>query len=78
MLNNFFRVYVIETKLDFVSLDDKNLQRRRKIVGERDFPRQTSSDRSGSISYSHQGPEICHVISAKHYSVSLFQAPRPR
>ena len=44
MLNNFFKVYVIETKLDFVSIDDKNLQRQRKIVGERDFPRQTSSE----------------------------------
>ena len=75
MFNNFFRVYVIETKLDFVSFDDKNLQRRRKI-GERDFPRQTSSDRSGSMSESQQGLEICHVISVKHYSVSLFQAPR--
>ena len=78
MLNNFFRVYVIETKLDFVSIDDKNLQRRRKIVGERDFPRQTSSDRSGSMSESQQGPEICDVINAKHYSVSLLQAPKPR
>ena len=78
MLNNFFRVCVIETKLDFVSIDDKNLQRRRKIVGESDFPRQTSSDRSGSMSESQHGPEICDVISAKHYSVSLFQAPRPR
>ena len=27
MFNNFFRVYVIETELDFVSFDDKNLQR---------------------------------------------------
>ena len=26
-----FRIYVIETKLDFVSFDDKNLQRRRKF-----------------------------------------------
>ena len=38
----FFRIYVIETKKDFVSFDHKNLQRRRKFVGERDFPVQTS------------------------------------
>ena len=31
-----------QTKLDFVSFDDKNLQRRRKFVGERDFPIQNS------------------------------------
>ena len=37
-----FRVYVIETKLDFVSFDDKNLQRQQKIVGERYFPIQNS------------------------------------
>ena len=35
---NTFGVYFIENKLDFVSFDDKNLQRRRKFVGERDFP----------------------------------------
>ena len=27
------------------------------------------------MSESQQGPEICHVISAKHYSVSLFPGP---
>ena len=32
-----FRIFIIETKLDFVSLIDKNLQRRRKFVAERDF-----------------------------------------
>ena len=37
-----FRIYVIETKLDFVSFDDKNLKSRRKCVSERDFPRQNS------------------------------------
>ena len=37
-----FRIYVIETKLDFVSFDDKNLQRRHKFVVERDFPTQNS------------------------------------
>ena len=31
-----FMIYIIKTKLDFVSFDDKNLQRRRKFVGERD------------------------------------------
>ena len=31
-----FRIYIIKTKLNFVSFDDKNLQRRRKFVGERD------------------------------------------
>ena len=37
-----FRIYVIETKLDIVSVDDKNLKRRRKVVGQRDFPTQNS------------------------------------
>ena len=32
-----FRIFIIETKLDFVSFNDKNLQRRRKFVAERDF-----------------------------------------
>ena len=37
-----FRIYVIETKLDFVSFDDKNLQRRREFVSESEFPIQNS------------------------------------
>ena len=37
-----FRICVIETKLDIVSVDDKNLQRRRKVVGQRDLPIQNS------------------------------------
>ena len=37
-----FRIYVIETKLEFVSIDNKNLQRRRKFVGKGDFPIQNS------------------------------------
>ena len=37
-----FRIYIIETKLDFVSFNDLNLQRWRKFVGERDFPIQNS------------------------------------
>ena len=32
-----FRIFIIETKLDFVSFNDKHLQRRRKFVAERDF-----------------------------------------
>ena len=32
------RIFIIETKLDFVSFNDKHLQRRRKFVAERDFP----------------------------------------
>ena len=35
-------MYVNETKLDFVSFNDKNLQRRRKFVSERDFLIQNS------------------------------------
>ena len=38
----FCSVYIIETKLDFVSFNDKNLQRWRKFIGERDFPIQNS------------------------------------
>ena len=56
---NSFGVYFIENKLDFVSFDDKNLQRRRKFVGERDFPADFS------MSESQQGPGICDVVSAK-------------
>ena len=56
---NNFGIYLIENKLDFVSFDDKNLQRRRKFVGERDF----SAD--FSMSESQQGPGICEVVSAK-------------
>ena len=32
-----FRIFIIETKVDFVSFNDKHLQRRRKFVAERDF-----------------------------------------
>ena len=56
---NNFGIYFIENKLDFVSFDDKNLQRRRKFVGERDFPADFS------MSESQQGPGICDVVSAK-------------
>ena len=37
-----FRIYVVETKLDFVSLDIKKLQRRQKFVSDCDFPLQNS------------------------------------
>ena len=33
-----FRIFIIETKLDFVSFNDTNLQRPRKFVAQRDFP----------------------------------------
>ena len=42
-------VDVIETKLDFVSFDDKNLQRWQKFVGQRDFPIQNSY--TGQVQY---------------------------
>ena len=61
-----FGIYFIENKLDFVSFDDKNLQRRRKIVGERDFPADFS------MSESRQGPGICDAISAKRYFEGTF------
>ena len=51
----FQAVYVIETKLDFVSFDDKNHQRRRQFVGERNTK---FLYWSGSMSESKQGPEI--------------------
>ena len=45
------QIYVIETKLNFVSFNNKNLQRQQKIVGERDFPVQNFyTDQVGSIS----------------------------
>ena len=53
--------------LDFVSFDDKNLQRWRKFVGEHDFLTQNSYTWSGSMSESQRGPEICDIISAKRY-----------
>ena len=67
-----FRIYVIETKVGFVSFDNENLQRRRKLVCERDFPVQNSYTPtywSCSMSESQQGPEICDVISAKRYNM---------
>ena len=38
----FCPVYIIQTKLEFVSFKDKNLQRWRKFIGEQDFPIQNS------------------------------------
>ena len=61
-----FRIYFIETKLDFVSFDGKNLQRRCEFAGEGEpvFLIQNSYE-SGSMSESQQGPEISDVISSK-------------
>ena len=39
---DYFQDYVLKTKLEFVSINDKHLPRRRKFVGERDFPIQNS------------------------------------
>ena len=51
------QIYVIETKLNFVSFNSKNLQRQQKIVGECDFPIQNSyTDQVGSMLV--QGLEI--------------------
>ena len=36
------RLYVINSRLDFVSFDNKNLQRQCKFAGEHDFPVQNS------------------------------------
>ena len=44
-----FKIYIIETKLDFVPFNDKNLPRRRKYVGERDFPIENSF--TGQVQY---------------------------
>ena len=33
-----FGIFIIETKMDFVSFNDKHLQRWRKFVAEPDFP----------------------------------------
>ena len=55
-----FRIFIIETKLDFVSFHDNHIQRRRKFVAERDFPIQNSyTGQVFKMSESQQGPEIC-------------------
>ena len=36
------RLYIINSRLDFVSFDNKNLQRQCKFAGEHDFPVQNS------------------------------------
>ena len=44
------QIYVTETKLNFASFNNKNLQRQQKIVGECDFPIQNSyTDQVGSM-----------------------------
>ena len=51
------QIYVTETKLNFASFNNKNLQRQQKIVGECDFPIQNSyTDQVGSVLV--QGLEI--------------------
>ena len=60
----------METKLDFVSFDGKNLQRRQNSLANVPFPGLSHTELlywSGSMSESQQGPEICDVISAKRY-----------
>ena len=62
-----FRIYVIEIKLDSVSYNrDKNLQRRRKFVGELDFPIQNS--------YTGQVQCLSHSRDLK-FVMSLMQSP---
>ena len=51
------QIYVTETKSNFASFNNKNLQRQQKIVGECDFPIQNSyTDQVGSMLV--QGLEI--------------------
>ena len=60
----------METKLDFVSFDGKNLQRRQNSLANVPFLGLSHTKLlywSGSMSESQQGPEICDVISAKRY-----------
>ena len=62
-----FRIYVIEIKLDSVSYNrDKNLQRRRKFVGELDFLIQNS--------YTGQVQCLSHSRDLK-FVMSLMQSP---
>ena len=61
-----FKIYIIETKLDFVSFNDNlkilKILKTQKFVGERDFPIQNSK-----MFEAQQAPEIRDVISAKRY-----------
>ena len=66
------RIFIIEIKLDFASFNDKHHQRRRKFVAECDFPTKLLYW-SGLMSESQQGPEICDVISGKHYWERLLE-----
>ena len=66
-------VLAIETKLNFVSLDDKNLQRRRQFVGERDTKLLCWS---GSMSESQQGPEILTNFDQLQFLLFLFSFSR--
>ena len=53
-----FRIFIIETKLDFVSFNDKHLQRQ---------PNTKLIHWSGLMSESQEGPAIRDVISRKRY-----------
>ena len=66
-----FRIFIIETKVDFVSFNDKHLKRWRKFVAERDFPILNSYTGQVFMTESQQGPEICDVISRKRYFESV-------
>ena len=59
------RIFIIETKLDFVSFNDKHLQRRQQLSHTKLL------NWSGLMSESQQGPEICDVVSRKRYSHTL-------
>ena len=64
-------VLAIETKLNFVSLDDKHLQRRRQFVGERD-----TKLLCWSGSMSQQGPEILTNFDQLQFLLFLFSFSR--
>ena len=61
------QIYVIETKLNFVSFNNKNLQRQRKLLANVTFPYKTLIliRFNGSMSKLQQGQEICDIISGK-------------
>ena len=43
-------IYVIETKLNFVSFNNKNLQRQQKLLANVTFPYKIHTDQVGSMS----------------------------
>ena len=44
------QIYVIETKLNFVSFNNKNLQRQQKLLANVTFPYKIHTDQVGSMS----------------------------